>query len=74
MLGAFVALAGLITNGIFHGGLWIAMLGLPVALHAIFVCFRDFQKRQLIIANRNTIILQSVVSLLMMGGFYMGTL
>jgi 1,4-dihydroxy-2-naphthoate octaprenyltransferase len=74
MLGAFVALAGLITNGVFQGGLWIAMLGLPVALHAIFVCFRDFQKRQLIIANRNTIILQSVVSLLMIGGLYLGAL
>jgi 1,4-dihydroxy-2-naphthoate octaprenyltransferase len=74
MLGAFVALGALITNGIFQSGLWIAMLGLPVALHAIFVCFRDFQKRQLIIANRNTIILQSVVSLLMVGGLVLGAL
>ena len=74
MLGAFAALAWLITTGVFHSGLWIALLGLPVALHAIFLCFRDFQKRQLITANRNTIILQSVVSLLMIGGLYLGGL
>jgi len=74
MLGAFAALAWLITTGVFQGGLWITLLGLPVALHAIFLCFRDFQKRQLITANRNTIILQSVVSLLMIGGLYIGAL
>ena len=72
MLGAFAALVGLTLNGVFHSGVLIALLGLPVALHAVFLCFRDFQKRQLITANRNTIILQSVVSLLMLGGLYLG--
>ena len=66
MLGAFVSLVGVVRAGIFNSGALLACVLLPVALHSIYLCFRDYQKRSLIAANRNTIILQSLVSLLVM--------
>ena len=72
MLGAFVAVFGLVRAGHFNSGALLVCLLLPMAVHSIYLCFRDFQKRTLITANRNTIILQSLVSLMLIGGLVMG--
>ncbi|MBL90400.1 MAG: hypothetical protein CMH56_01120 [Myxococcales bacterium] len=73
MLGAFAAVIGLVQTGLFNSGALLACLLLPMALHSIYLCFRDFQKRSLITANRNTIILQSLVSLMLVAGLIMGS-
>jgi len=74
MLGAFVSLFGLVRAGIFNSGALLACVLLPLVLHAIFLCFRDFQKRSLIAANKKTIILQSLASVLMIVGLVIGQL
>ena len=73
MIGAFVSIFGLVRAGLFNSGALLACLLLPMALRSIYLCFRDFQKRSLISANRNTIILQSLVSLLLIAGLVMGS-
>jgi hypothetical protein len=40
----------------------------PLALHALYVLFRDYESRELVKANRSTILLQLVFGLLMFAG------
>jgi 1,4-dihydroxy-2-naphthoate octaprenyltransferase len=72
MLGAFASVFGLVRIGLFNSGALLACLLAPVALHSVYLCFRDFKKRSLIKANRNTIILQSLVSFMLIMGLVMG--
>jgi len=70
LLGAFGFVGVGAAAGLFPDGTLLFLGGLPIAIYASAILFRHWDDRELIAANRATILLQLVAGLLMAAGLF----
>jgi len=70
LLAAFGSVGIGTATGLFPSGSLLFLGGLPIAAYASFVLFRHWNDRELIAANRATILLQLVAGLLLAAGLF----
>ena len=68
LLGAFALVAWMSQTGVASTRAVWALGSAPLAVHALYVLFRDYESRELVKANRSTILLQLFFGLLMFAG------
>lgn len=73
LAGAYLILGFLILTNVVPALAALATLSLPIAASAVLILFKNYDRRELVAGNRNTILLQLLFGILMCVGVLLGT-